>query len=426
VNYLGAQTSVVSRQRLGNKGQRALCVLGGLVLLFALLPHAVHAEVVRGEVVSVEGAYIRIDKGAEAGLRVGDQGKVYYMVLVGAERRPRPISVASFTVTAIELSTSVAKVDTTQGTIKAGYLVETTVTAPPKPGLMQEPPPAVEQPPQQEPLPKASKKKQIVKRQVKPGAVWRDSHLGMSFVWVPAGCFEMGCGEWMGGCSDSEKPPHKVCLNGFWMARHEVTQQQWRLLMGTNPAGFNRCGLQCPVEKVSWLEAVEFAKKLSAKTGYRFRLPTEAEWEYACRSGGRQQRYAGGEAADAVAWYKENAAASPHAVGRKLPNDLGIFDMTGNVWEWCLDSFDNDAYLKALRTLENPVFINDKFADIYKEGYARIVRLLTGASGYRSVRGGSWGNGIDHLRSTGRIKGDPDSRRDWLGFRLVREEIKKK
>ena len=426
MNYLGAQTSVVSRRRWRNKGLFALCVLCGLILLFVLTAHTVHAEVVKGEIISVEGAYIRIDKGAEAGLRVGDQGKVYYMVLVGAEGKPRPIAVASFTVTGIELTTSLAKVDTAQGTIKAGYLVETTVTAPPKPGIVQETPPIVEQTPKQGPPAKASKKKQIVKRQAKSGDVWRDPHLGMSFVWVPPGCFEMGCGEWMAGCSDSEKPPHKVCLNGFWMARHEVTQQQWRLLMGTNPAGFNRCGLPCPVEKVSWLEAVEFAKKLSAKTGYLFRLPTEAEWEYACRSGGRQQRYSGGEAADAVAWYKENAAATPHAVGRKLSNDLGIFDMTGNVWEWCLDSFDKDAYLKALRTLENPVFINDKFFDIYKEGYARILRLLAGASGYRSVRGGSWGNAADRLRSTDRIKGDPDSRRDWLGFRLVREEIKKK
>jgi formylglycine-generating enzyme required for sulfatase activity len=401
-------------------------MLACLVLLLALLPQAVLAEVVQGKVISVEGAYIRIDKGAESGLRVGDQGKVYYMVLVGAEGKPRPISVASFTVTGIEAATSLAKVDTAQGTIKVGYLVETTVAAPQKPGIVQEPLPVVEQPPQQEPLPKAGKKRQVVKRQLKAGDPWRDPHLGMSFVWVPTGCFEMGCGEWLTGCSDSEKPPHKVCLNGFWMARHEVTQQQWRLLMGTNPAGFNRCGLQCPVEKVSWLEAVDFARKLSTKTGYLFRLPTEAEWEYACRGGGRQQQYAGGEAVDAVAWYKENAAGGPHAVGRKLPNDLGIFDMTGNVWEWCLDSFDNDAYLKALRTLGNPVFVNDKFFDIYKEGYARILRLLAGASGYRSVRGGSWGNTVDRLRSTDRIKGDPGNRRDWLGFRLVRQEIKKK
>jgi sulfatase modifying factor 1 len=129
---------------------------------------------------------------------------------------------------------------------------------------------------------------------------------------------------------------------------------------------------------------------------------------------------------DALAWYKENADGSPHAVGRKLPNELGIFDMSGNVWEWCLDSFDKDAYLKATRTLGNPVFVNDRFMDIYGAGYAHILGILQGVSGSRSVRGGSWKNAADRLRSTDRIKGDADSRRDWLGFRLVREEIKKK
>jgi formylglycine-generating enzyme required for sulfatase activity len=390
----------------------------GCLIFFVSAPAS--AGVVLGEVTSVEGEYIRIDKGSEAGLKLGDQGRVYYTVLVGAERQSRPIYVAGFTITGIDQLASLAKVEKAQGEIRVGYLVEVTVTPQPlKPIILPEPTP------KQEPPTKVINKKQAVKRPVKPGEIWRDPHLGMSFVWVPEGCFEMGCGDWLTGCTDGEKPPHKVCLTGFWMARHEVTQQQWRLLMGNNPAGFNRCGTQCPVEKVSWLEAVEFARKLSAKTGYFFRLPTEAEWEYACRSGGKQQQYGGGEVLDAAAWYKENADDSPHPVGQKLPNDLGIFDMSGNVWEWCLDSFDKDAYLTALRTLENPVFVGDKFADIYRDGYPRIVRLLQGASGYRSVRGGSWGNAGERLRCTDRIKGNPDSRRDWLGFRLVREEKKK-
>jgi formylglycine-generating enzyme required for sulfatase activity len=295
------------------------------------------------------------------------------------------------------------------------------VQAPTEPAKTEEKPPSEKPAP-----PKVVKKKRVVKRSLKPGEVWRDPRLGMSFVWVPAGCFEMGCGDWMTGCSDSEKPPHKVCLNGFWMGRHEVTQQQWRRLMGSNPSDANRCGNQCPVEEVSWNQAVEFARKLSAKTGYLFRLPTEAEWEYVCRSSGKNQPYAGGVSADALAWYKENADGGPHAVGRKLPNDLGIFDMSGNVWEWCLDSFDKDAYLKATRALGNPVYVNDRFMDIYGAGYARILGMLQGASGNRSVRGGSWKNTADRLRSTDRIKGDADSRRDWLGFRLIREEIKKR
>jgi formylglycine-generating enzyme required for sulfatase activity len=425
------------------------CILTTVYLLIfaAFLGQAAQASgVVQGEVTAVEGENIRIDVGSEAGLKVGDQGKVFYTVLVGKERQPQPVYMASFTITSVEQESSVAKVEKAQGVIIAGYLVEVTAAeatpeqTPAAPAPVSQPPP-VQAPVVQAPLeaakteekpplektvpPKTIKKKRVAKR-AKPGEVWRDPRLGMSFVWVPAGCFEMGCGDWMADCRDSEKPPHKVCVNGFWMARHEVTQQQWRRLMGNNPSDAQRCGNQCPVEEVSWNEAVEFARKLSAKTGYLFRLPTEAEWEYACRSSGKKQPYAGGESVDALAWYKENADGGPHAVGRKLSNDLGIFDMSGNVWEWCLDSFDKDAYLKATRTLGNPVYVNDRFLDIYGAGYARILSILQGASAYRCVRGGSWKNAADRLRSTDRIKGDAGSRRDWLGFRLVREEIKKK
>ncbi len=413
---------------------RYLLAIGCLLVFFS---SPAHAGVVQGEVISVERGYVRIGVGAEAGLKVGDQGRVYYTVLVGHEGRPRFIYVASVTVTSVDQKSSVAKVEQAQGEIMAGYLVEISRgEAPPRETQQGESPqgetPVVQAPTElvrgeEKPPPaKAVKKKKAGKRSVKPGEVWRDPHLGMSFVWVPDGCFEMGCGDRADGCSDSEKPPHKVCLNGFWMGRHEVTQQQWRQLMGTNPSDFKRCGSQCPVEEVSWNEALEFARKLSSKTGYIFRLPSEAEWEYACRSGGKKQMYAGGDAVDAVAWYEENSDGSPQHVGRKRPNDLGIFDMSGNVCEWCLDIFEKDAYLKAKITSGNSVFIGDTYADIYGEGYSRILSLLVGASGHRSVRGGSWGNAADRLRCTDRIKGKPGSSRDWLGFRLVREEIKKK
>jgi formylglycine-generating enzyme required for sulfatase activity len=408
-------------------------------LFFVLISHPLHAEVVRGAVTAIEGEYIRIDKGSEAGLKVGDQGKVYYIVLIGKERRPQSIYVANVTITSADQASSEARVDKAQGEIMVGYLIETTpIAPPPAPTIIPEQPPAAAPPPAiplpEQPLPEKKplakvvekKKKRVIKRSVRPGELWRDPHLGMSFAWVPGGCFEMGCGDGAEGCSDSEKPVHKVCLNGFWMGRHEVTQQQWKRLMGENPANFKRCGSQCPVEEVSWNEALVFAKKLSAKTGYIFRLPTEAEWEYTCRSGGKKQEYAGSGPVDALAWYKENADGKPHPVGKRHPNDLWIYDMSGNVWEWCLDVFDKEAYLKATGTLENPVYIGDQFADIYRESYSHILSMMQGASGYRSVRGGSWGNAADHLRCTDRIKGNPDSRRDWLGFRLVREEIKKK
>jgi formylglycine-generating enzyme required for sulfatase activity len=172
---------------------------------------------------------------------------------------------------------------------------------------------------------------------------------------------------------------------------------------------------------VSWHEALEFASTLSQKTVYTFRLPTDAEWEYACRSGGKKQEYAGGGFLDAAGWYKGNAGGGPHRVGSKRPNGLGIYDMSGNLWEWCLDIYDKKAYSKAQGTLSNPVFVGDKYADIYGDGYSNLLRILQAASGYRIVRGGSWGNVAYRLRCSARIRGRPGSSRDWLGFRLVRE-----
>jgi formylglycine-generating enzyme required for sulfatase activity len=381
-------------------------LIGCLVVCTALQTHAA----VKGEVTSVEKGYVRIDVGTEAGLKVGDQGKVYYTVRVGEERKSQPIYVASFTITGAFKNSSVAKIEEAQGEVKVGYVIELTGKA--KQATTKKPPPK-----------KVVKRKSTTKSTVQAGQVWRDPHLRMSFAWVPGGCFEMGCGSWSGDCGSAEKPLHRVCVNGFWMARHEVTQDQWKRLMGYSPSDFRQCGSQCPVENVSWNDALEFAQKLSSKTGYTFRLPTEAEWEYACRSGGKNQKYAGGETPNTVAWYKDNAGRAPHHVGRKSPNGLGIYDMSGNVWEWCLDVYDKKAYDKAIGTLRNPVFIGAKYADIY-DGDS-ILRILQGISGYRSVRGGSWGNTADHLRCSDRIKGNPDRRRDWLGFRLVREEIKK-
>jgi formylglycine-generating enzyme required for sulfatase activity len=377
-------------------------VIGLLVLYCALQTHAG----MKGEVVSVGREYVRIDIGSEDGLHVGDAGRVYYTVLVGEEREPRSIYVASFTITRTFKHASAAKIDEAHGQVLVGYLVEITKRA-------------VQKQNKRPPVKKVVRRKKTVKRTLKEGEIWRDPALRMSFVWVPGGCFEMGCGEWSGDCSRTEKPVHRVCINGFWMERHEVTQQQWKRLMGSNPSDFRHCGSQCPVEKVSWNEAVEFARKLSSKTGYTFRLPTEAEWEFACRSGGKKQRYAGGGSLGAAAWYRDNAGETPHHVGRKRPNGLGIYDMSGNVWEWCLDIYTKDAYRKAIGTLRNPVFIGEKYADIYKGD--SILRILQGISGYRSIRGGSWGNAADRLRCSARIRGNPDSRRDWLGFRLVRE-----
>jgi formylglycine-generating enzyme required for sulfatase activity len=378
-------------------------VIGSCVLCCALQVHAGST----GEVTSVDKGYMRMDIGAEQGVKVGDTGRVYYTILIGEERESRSIFVASFTITRTFKESAVAKIQEAQGQVMIGYLVE--ITGETKQAQKKRPPA------------KVTKTTREAQSSLKQGQVWRDPFLRMSFVWVPGGCFEMGCGDWSGDCSDSEKPVHKVCVNGFWMARHEVTQGQWERLMGYNPSEFKGCGSLCPVEKVSWNEALEFASRLTRKTGYTFRLPTEAEWEYACRSGGKKQEYAGGGTLDAAAWYRSNAKGGPHTVGRKRPNGLGIYDMSGNVWEWCLDVSDKKAYLKAKGTLGDPVFIGRRYADIYGDGYNNILRTLKDASGYRIVRGGSWGNVAYRLRCSARIRGKPGSRRDWLGFRLVRE-----
>ncbi len=267
---------------------------------------------------------------------------------------------------------------------------------------------------------------------LKPGEVWRDPYLGMEFVWVPGGCFEMGCGPWDGDCHDNEKPVHEVCVDGFWMGRYEVTVGQfrrfveetgyrteaersggcliwdgkkWKFDKGAswrNP-GFSQ-GDDHPVVCVSWEDAKAFAKWLSKKTGYRFRLPTEAEWEYACRSGGRKVKYGtktGDLSHDLANYWKIGGRdrwkyTSP--VGSFPPNELGLYDMSGNVWEWCEDRYDANYYARSPRN--NP------------KGPSK--------GKFRVVRGGSWGLNPRDLRCADRVWGGPGYRGDLQGLRLVR------
>lgn len=193
-----------------------------------------------------------------------------------------------------------------------------------------------------------------------PAAAWIDPILGMSFVWVPNGCFQMGSPPNEVGRDIDENPIHEVCLNGFWIGKYEVTQAQWRRVMGENPSFFaetptDSTSLAYPVENISWDDTQEFLKKLnaaaqSAKTdgqaSIQFRLPTEAEWEYACRAGTQTAYSFGNDAAqlNEYAWYLENADGQTHPVGERAPNAWGIYDMHGNVWEWCADAW-NETYI---------------------------------------------------------------------------------
>lgn len=170
----------------------------------------------------------------------------------------------------------------------------------------------------------------------------------MEFVIVKRGCYEMG--DTFGDGEKDERPAHTVCVDDFYIGKYEVTQGQWGMLMRNNPSRFKK-GDNYPVEMVSWYDVQGFIQSLYQKTGKRYRLPTEAEWEYAARSGGKREKYAGASRKSELgeyAWYNENSREKTllfwkkkprrrHPVGQKKPNGLGLYDMTGNVSEWCSD-----------------------------------------------------------------------------------------
>lgn len=164
---------------------------------------------------------------------------------------------------------------------------------------------------------------------------------GVTFKMVPieGGTFNMGAtSEQTEYALTDEYPVHQVTLSCFYMGATEVTQELWQAVMGSNPSEFTD-DLQCPVEKVSWDDCQTFIAKLNELTGRKFRLPTEAEWEFAARGGNKTRvyEYSGSNTIDDVAWYSSNSASTTHPVATKAPNELGLYDMTGNVWEWCSD-----------------------------------------------------------------------------------------
>jgi formylglycine-generating enzyme required for sulfatase activity len=194
---------------------------------------------------------------------------------------------------------------------------------------------------------------------------------------------------------------HEVHLDGFWIGKYQVTQGQWQKIMGNNPSGL-KSGDDFPVESVSWFDVRQFVSHLNQQSGKLFVLPSEAQWEYAARSGGKNETYAGGDDVDAVAWYGKNSGGGTHPVGTKVPNGLGIFDMSGNVFEWCEDVFDNDAYAKHPRN--NPV--------------------VTSGSSARVVRGGSWFDDRELIRATVRYGMSPMFLDYRMGFRLSLPQVR--
>ncbi len=207
----------------------------------------------------------------------------------------------------------------------------------------------------------------------------------IEMVFVEGGKFMMGSNEG----EEFNKPAHEVSVKSFNIGKYEITQMQWRMVMGYNPSYFSNCD-DCPVETISWKDIQKFIKKLNLDTGKKYRLPTEAEWEFAARGGIKSKgfTFSGGNNIAEVAWYFGNSDSTIHKVGLKQPNELGIYDMTGNVWESCSDRAQ--------------YYLNDKRGDKF-----------------RMLRGGSWKSAEDisfpWYRDYDNIKvGRPSS-----GFRLA-------
>jgi formylglycine-generating enzyme required for sulfatase activity len=227
----------------------------------------------------------------------------------------------------------------------------------------------------------------------------KKAELNMEMVLVKGGAFfTMGCtSEQRADCNDDERPIQNVSLNDYYISKYPVTQRLWKKVMGTNPSHFS--GPELPVESVSWNEVQMFVKELNAMTGKKYRLPTEAEWEYAARGGvkSKSQKYSGSNDLGKVAWHGNNSEQRTHDVGTKQPNELGIYDMNGNVWEWVQD---------------------------WKENYSSSQKLKTNPAGpnfgiNRVYRGCSWQDADLFCRVSRRGGSNPDFSSSFVGFRLV-------
>jgi len=234
---------------------------------------------------------------------------------------------------------------------------------------------------------------------------------------INPGRFTMGCTDGQGrDCERRERPAHPVQLtHDYLLGRYEVSQGMWLSVMGDNPSQFLNCGSRCPVEQITWFDAIRFANALSEREGLvpcyeieeesiewpsgldceGYRLPTEAEWEYAVRAGD-DLKFAGSDSSFWVAWFRDNSGERTHPSGQRLANGHGLEDLSGNVWEWCWDSYA--PYSAAAQT--DP--------------------LGRGSGENRVIRGGSWDNAESNIRTTYRGKAWPHLKRDFIGLRLAR------
>jgi serine/threonine protein kinase len=226
---------------------------------------------------------------------------------------------------------------------------------------------------------------------IDPGPVY--SRVGR-LISIPDGTYKMGNSRG----SSTEQPVRTVRINGFRLGESEVTQKQWRLVMGSDASYFKGCD-NCPVDSVSWNDVQTFLKRLNKQTGLHFRLPSEAEWEYACRSAGKDEKYCGGDDAGKLAWYGDNSGAKTHPVSQKQANGLGLYDMSGNLWEWTQDCWHNS----------------------YDGAPANARAWKSGTCKQRVLRGGSWVGVAGGLSSTGRLGASPANDSRNFGFRVAQD-----
>jgi formylglycine-generating enzyme required for sulfatase activity len=222
---------------------------------------------------------------------------------------------------------------------------------------------------------------------------WSDPTTGMEFVWIPPGCFQMGSADG----EAAEQPVHKVCVKGFYLGKYEVSQAQFNQIIEGHIGSYQ--GRKMPVDLVSWSEANLMAKDLSARSKTTLRLPSEAEWEYACRAGGVHDIYCGAGTLGTIAWLPE-VSGGLHAVGERNANAWGIHDMSGNVREWTLDCW------------------HDNYQGAPVDGTAWVAG---GDCTRRVERGGSWKGATGGMRAAKRSRTGAGLQVNYLGFRLVRE-----
>jgi formylglycine-generating enzyme required for sulfatase activity len=253
------------------------------------------------------------------------------------------------------------------------------------------------EPPAATPPPEPVKKAEKPPAPPKPPKIYPIVKPEIEMVFVKGGKFKMGCPDETVECTADERPRHEVSVKDFLIGKYPVTQKQWGSVMGVSPAHFD--GDDLPVEQVSWNEIQEFIKRLNVMTGKKYRLPTEAEWEYAAQggAGGKGGKFFGHRFLDDIAWYEYNSNGRVQPVGKKMPNELGLHDIMGNVWEWVGDWYSRTYYKEApLSNPKGPKYGSEK---IY--------------------RGGGFNSDERHCRVSLRNYNKPDYRTITLGFRLA-------